>query len=393
MAPICSTARSPREPRLRAAWCLALAALGGAYPLAGQRVWTNTLYPYAYYTSVDGFWVAGHFSEYSPLGFTPRPEANGAAVSVDGAASTQGSYLLTVDAEAPALWDGWRVGLTLSATRDNRLGFFGLGNATVNAADSIGPASPYFYRVSRSKQLARFTVQRRIVGPLRALAGAELEHTGFRALPGSSAFLRDVASGAVDSSKIPFTDEVIRAGLVLDTRDVETVPHSGILLEALYAAGRGYNRRTASARAYVNPTERLVLAGRLAAEAMGGHPPLAAQLEMESSELPYVAVGGYRSLRGYYDARFTGPGKLLAGLEARYGLLWAPTLFELDLVAFYDAGRVFDAGQSVTLTTRGLHQSGGGALGFRFGRNTVLTFGYGRGSEGGQVIFGTTWSF
>ena len=26
-------------------------------------------------------------------------------------------------------------------------------------------------------------------------------------------------------------------------------------------------------------------------------------------EQPYIAVGGYRSLRGYYDARFTGPGK------------------------------------------------------------------------------------
>ena len=371
----------------------AAALLGGAASLAGQRVWTNTLYPYAYYTSGDGFWLAGHFSEYSPLGFAPRPEPNVAAVSVDGAASTQGSYLLRVDAEAPALWDGWRVGVTFSAARDNRLGFYGLGNATVYAPDSVGPASPFFYKVSRSTQLARVTVQRRIVGHLRALVGAELEHTGFRALPGRTAFSENLAAGVVDSASTPFTDESVRAGLVFDTRDVEAVPHSGVLLEALYTAGRGYNRRTASARAYVNPTERLVLAGRLAAEAMGGRPPLAAQLEMESSQLPYVAVGGYASLRGYYDARFTGPGKLLGGLEARYGLLWAPTLFELDLVAFYEAGRVFDAGQSVTLTTKGLHQGGGGELGFRFGRNTVLAFGYARGSEGGQVIFGANWSF
>jgi outer membrane protein assembly factor BamA len=114
---------------------------------------------------------------------------------------------------------------------------------------------------------------------------------------------------------------------------------------------------------------------------------------MESGEQAYVAVGGYHSLRGYYDARFTGPGKLLGGLEARYGLLWAPTLFELDLVAFYDVGRVFGPGQSVSITTNGLHHSGGGELGLRFGRNTVLAMGYGRGSEGGQVIFGTQWAF
>jgi outer membrane protein assembly factor BamA len=356
-------------------------------------VWTNTLYPLVYYTSVDGFWAAGHFAEYSPLGFAAGPQANAAAVSVDGAVSTKGSYALTVDAEAPAWWKGWRAGLILSATRDNRLGFFGLGNTTVNDPDSLSSARPYYYKVSRSRQAARFSLQREIVGPFRALLGGSVEHTDFRALPGVSAFTRDVASGAVDSTKIPFTDEVVRAGLIFDTRDVETVPHSGVVVEAIYAAGKGYNRRTAAARLFVNPIEKLVLAGRLAAEQMGGHPPLAAQLNMESSEQSYVAVGGYHSLRGYYDARFTGPGKLLGGLEARYGLLWAPTLFELDLVAFYDAGRVFGPGQPVSITTNGLHQSGGGELGLRFGRNTVLAIGYGRGNEGGQVIFGTNWSF
>ena len=54
--------------------------------------WTNTLYPLAYYTSVDGFWVAGHFAEYTSLGFAPGPQPNAAAVSVDGAMSTKGSY-------------------------------------------------------------------------------------------------------------------------------------------------------------------------------------------------------------------------------------------------------------------------------------------------------------
>ena len=373
-----------------------LALLAGGQSLAGQdnqRVWTNTLYPLVYYTSVDGFWAAGHFAEYSSLGFKPGPQANAAAVSVDGAISTKGSYQLIVDAEAPALVGGWRAGLVLSATRDNRLGFFGLGNATVNDPDSLSAANPYFYRVSRSRQAARLTIQRHIIGPFRALVGGQIEHTSFRALPGASAFTRDLGAGIIDSTKVPFTDEMVRAGLVFDTRDVETVPHSGVVVEALYAAGSGYNRRTASARLYVNPIEKLVLAGRLAAEEMGGHPPLAAQLNMESSDQTYVAVGGYHSLRGYYDSRFTGPGKLLGGLEARYGLLWAPTLFELDLVAFYDAGRVFGPGQSVSLTTKGLHHSGGGELGLRFGRNTVLAMGYGRSSEGGQIIFGTQWAF
>src|SRR2546430_9345541 len=32
---------------------------------------------------------------------------------------------------------------------------------------------------------------------------------------------------------------------------------------------------------------------------------------METSERPFVAVGGYSSLRSYYNGRFTGPGKLI----------------------------------------------------------------------------------
>jgi outer membrane protein assembly factor BamA len=126
---------------------------------------------------------------------------------------------------------------------------------------------------------------------------------------------------------------------------------------------------------------------------MTGTPPLAAQLVMETSEQPFVAVGGYRSLRGYYDARFVGPGKLLGGLEARYGLLWAPTLFELNLVAFYDAGRVFGPGERVTVSSVGLHASGGVEIVARILRNGILALGYGRGSDGGQLLFGTTWSY
>ena len=392
MAPTCSTASSPVEPHLRAHRWVLFALAAAATPLAGQRAWTNSLYPFVY-PAGDGFWVAGHFSEYTSLGYKPGPEPNVAGLNLDGGLSTQGSYFLTADFQAPAYWPGWRLGVTLGAVRENRLGFFGFGNNSVNAADSVTPTSPYFDKVSRTREFARLSVQRHLLWHFRALAGAQLQHSDFRALPGASVFAKNVTSGAIDSTKIPFTDPSVRAGLVFDTRDVESVPESGLLLEAIYSAGKGYNRRTATAKVYASPVERLVLAGRVAAEAMGGHPPLAAELAMESSEQAYVAVGGYHTLRGYYDARFTGPGKLLGGVEARYGLLWAPTLFEVDLAAFYDVGRVFDDGTAVTLTTKGLHRSAGGELGLRFGRNSVMTLGYGHGSDGGRVAFGTQWSY
>jgi outer membrane protein assembly factor BamA len=380
----------------RAAGALLLVASGAAAagpPLAAQRYWRNTLYPYFYYSSVDGWWFGGRFGVYSPIGYRERPERNQAEVRFDASASTAGSYRLLIDAQAPAWWDGWRAGLTLAAVRANRLGYFGLGNATPYEADSVNATDPFFYAVGRTTQQVRLTVQRRVVPRLRALAGLVYEHTDYRGLPGATVFERDLASGALDSSQVKFRDLVVRAGLVLDTRDNETDPHRGLFVEALYGRGEDYSRATVQARGFLQPVERLTLAARVAGERMGRDPPLAPLTLMESSELPFVAVGGYYSLRGFYDGRFAGPHKLVGGLEARYGLLWAPTLFELKLVAFYDVGRVFGPGEGFSLTTRGLHATGGGEVAARFGRNGLIVVGAGFGSEGGQFLFGTNWSY
>jgi outer membrane protein assembly factor BamA len=369
---------------------ISLGALVGlvawASSLEAQRVWRSSVYPYAYYNTADGFWGAAHYGLSSPIGFAERPERHAASVNFDAGASTEGSYSLVADAQVPALWAGWRLRLTLSAARDNRLGFYGLGNDTPYAADSVTADAPYFYRVSRAHPAARVTLQRRLVGPLRVLAGAGIARTTFRTLPGRSVFRRD-------SAFIPFTDRTVRAGLVLDTRDNEVAPHSGVVVEGLFASGPGYTRTTGSVRVFVHPLKRLFFAARLAGEGMGGSPPLATQLEMESSERPFIAVGGYQSLRGYRDARFVGPGKLLGGFEVRYSPVWAPSMVELLIVGFYDTGRVFGAWERFRVTTAGLHQSGGAEVAVRFLRNSLLVVGVGAGSEGARMLVGTQWSY
>ena len=372
---------------------LAMAALAPAVLAAQRGMWVDQLYPYAYYSTIDGFWFAGRYGWYSPMGLTDRPEPNFASIKFDAAASTQGSYLLSVDAAAPAYWDGWRLALSLTAARYNRLGYYGQGNATAYDADSITPAQPYFYRVSRTTRAARLTVQRRIIGPLRLLAGASLEHADFRELPGDSRFRRDRAAGIVGPGEVPFNDRVVRGGVVVDWRDQEIDPHRGFIVEGLVGRGRGYTRTTATARVYLHPLEKLMLAARLGGERMTGSPPVSAQMTMESSEGSFIALGGYRSLRGYYDARFVGPGKLVGGVEARYALVWAPRVLEVKLVAFYDWGRVFAAGEAVRLTGDGLHQSFGGEVAAALLRNTLFVLGVGKGSEGTQLLFGTTWSY
>ena len=372
---------------------LLTAALAPAALAAQRGAWVDQLYPYAYYSTVDGFWIGGRYGWYIPMGFTERPEPNFAGIKFDGAASTQGSYVLSADAAAPAYWDGWRLALSLTAARANRLGYYGQGNATPYDADSITPTRPYFYRVGRTTRAARVTVQRRIAGPLRVLVGASMEHTDFRELPGESQFHRDRVAGVVTPQEVPFGDRVLRGGVIVDSRDQEIDPHRGVFVEALVGRGRGYTRTTGAARVYLHPFEKLMVAARVAGEGMTGSPPVGAQMTMESSDGPFVALGGYRSLRGYYDARFVGPGKIAAGVELRYALLWAPRVLEVKLVAFYDCGRVFPAGESVRFTGDGLHHSVGGEVAVALVRNTLFVLGVGKGSEGVQLLFGTTWSY
>jgi outer membrane protein assembly factor BamA len=343
---------------------------------------------------VDGLWLAGHYDWSSPMGLAERPEPSFGRIALDVGASTQGSYAFIVDAQAPAYWDGWRLGLTLSLTRANRLGYFGQGNSTTYTRDSTsGPGRSYFYRVSRRTHGARLTVQRKVAGPLRVLVGGTFEHTEFRDLPGESVFSRDRSTGVIRPEDSPFNDAVGRVGVVLDMRDLEVDPHRGIFAEALVGRGRGYTRTSASFHAYVHPLERLILAGRIGGENITGTAPLAAQQTMETSEGPVVALGGFRSLRGYYDGRFVGPGKIVAGVEARYGIMWSPRLFEVKLFAFYDAGRVFAPGETVRLTRHGLHAAMGGGVAIALLRNTLVLLEGGKGTEGAQVTFATAWSF
>jgi outer membrane protein assembly factor BamA len=372
---------------------LAVAALLGAapIPLAAQRYWKETLYPLPFYSAADGLWLWGHYGRWSPIGFVERPEPYLAALNFDAGASTQGSASAAVDLQAPAWWDGWRVGLTASVARANRLGYYGIGNATTYSSDSTGSGRQYFYRVSRTTQAVRLTVQRRLAGGLRALAGATVTHTNYRALPGTSRFGQDLAAGLIDRART--TDASARAGLVFDSRDHEIDPHQGVFADALYTAGDGYHRVTAGARVYVRPLEKLTIAMRLEGEDVRGDAPLPELTTIESSERQIPATGGYYSLRAYYDARFSGAGKLLGGVELRYALLWAPSLLEVKLVGFYEAGRVFAPGESWRLTTDGLHPSGGLELAARLQRNTLIATGVAFGDEGARFVLGVGWTF
>jgi len=369
---------------------LGLAVGSAPADVNAQRVWNTAFYPTFRYSTVDGFWGSANVAIATPIGFTERREAYAARYAFSAGWSTSGSYAYIADAALPAYWEGWRLRVTAAATRDNRLGFYGIGNETPYAPESVTALDPFYYRVSRSRSYARLTLGRQIVGPLRAFVGGTIERTSFRALPGTSVFRMTLAG---DSTQSPVVDKALRGGLVYDTRDNEADPHSGVYMEALFARGTGYTRTGGGVRGVVSPSSRLTLAGRVAGEEMTGTPPVAEQLQMESNEQSFLALGGYHSLRGFYDARFIGADKLLGGIEARYALVSSPTVVKLVLGGFYDTGRVFDPGESFQLTTSGLHHTGGGELALRFLRNALLVIGVGAGDEGAQLLFAGSWSY
>src|SRR5256714_8136697 len=251
---------------------LAAQAAGGPNP---RHNGVDHLYPAFGYSSIDGFWLAGHYDWSSPRGFAERPEPTFARIALDAGASPGGSYSIIVDAQAPAYWDGWRFGLTAGLIRANRFGYYGQGNSTTYDRDSVVGRS-YFYRVSRTIRSARFTVQRRIVGPLRVVAGGSLEHIDFRDLPGESVFRHDQLSGSIRPDEVPFNDRVARAGVVVDWRDLEIDPQRGVFVEGFVAIGRRHTRLTGAIRAYGHTLGPLVLPSPREGDGRGPDPPHAA---------------------------------------------------------------------------------------------------------------------
>src|SRR5207244_240869 len=135
----------------------------------------------------------------SSVGVVERPEPTVAWIDLGAGARTVGSYALVVDAQAPAWGAGWRAGLAFGAVRVNRLGYYGLGNDTQYSRDSLTTAGSYFYKVSRTTQFARATVQRRVIGPLRILAGeigrASCRERGERGVGGGAGATREQRCG------------------------------------------------------------------------------------------------------------------------------------------------------------------------------------------------------
>jgi outer membrane protein assembly factor BamA len=355
---------------------------------AGAR-WRTSWFPYLTGGANDSPLLAFRVRHWQPAEYE-APTTYTAAVNADAGIAPRGSRYIAGSFKAPGLWDGWRVGALVLARRDSRYGYYGLGNDTEFNPDAVGNDVPFLYRMRRTRYRGAVEVTRRLHGPLQAAFLLDYTHAHFTSLPGPSRFVDDFPSGELRQDDVSG-----RLALVYDTRDNEYNTHQGLLLEAgtqVGSGGDGYTRQYAILRGYLTVREGTVLAARIAGSGMGGTPSLDARFALPGWEREVPVLGGEYSHRALDYGRLTGRGTLFGNFEIRHDLLPFGDLGAITLVAFLDAGRVFE-GEDFSLTTEHMKVGGGGAIALRILRSSLFLFNYARGPDGGNFSVGSGWMF
>ncbi|MBA3893622.1 MAG: BamA/TamA family outer membrane protein [Gemmatimonadales bacterium] len=388
----------PTGPRRRLTLLAALLALalGAAPALAAQEdadrdpgsPWRTSYFPYVSGMANDGPVISARIRYWQPAPYEARTTYTAA---LDGAAgvSFRGTRYAAVRFRAPNLWQDWRLDASLVAERLARFGYFGLGNDTEYEKDLVDEDSPFLFRVRRIRYEGRVEVTRRIRGPLHLALRTDIGQVRFTTLPGPSTFESDFGDGLEQD------DVSGRLTLVYDTRDNEFNTLRGLFAEAGAQAGSGgdgYTRLYGVVRGYVPVREGTVVAARVVGSGMGGTPTLYARYGLPTWNDQVPVLGGEYSHRSFDTGRFAGRGTLFGNLEVRHDLLPFGDLGAITLLAFVDAGRVFEQ-ESFRLTTTDLHVGGGGGIALRILRSTIFVFNFAGGPDGFNFSVGNGWMF
>lgn len=372
------------RPRLAPA-ALAVLLAGSATAAGAQEPWKDSNYPYIVKgpndrTSLRFIYHYGQAADY-----TDRVPFNG-SVSLEAGANADGSWSGMARFKAPRLVDGWRFQLEAGGVRENRSGYFGLGNDTPE--EVTGPDQPYDARVGRTRYLVRGDITRAVAGPVHVNLGLGLVSAEFRGLPGATRFESDWAAG--DPGGTDFTG---RLTLVVDTRDSEYQTTRGLFAEGgvlLGTGGDGYSGYYGIARGYVPLWMGAVAAARVMGRHLSEEAPLDARYDLAGWERTLPVLGGPESHRSFVYGRYAGRDLLAGNLELRQTILDFGDFGAIGAVAFLDAGRVREGydGES-----KDLHVGGGAGISLRILRSTVLGFNFATGGDGFRFSMGTGWAF
>jgi outer membrane protein assembly factor BamA len=385
-----------RFPRVLLVSALVAPLLARAPGLAAQEgeepevrsPWRTSYFPYVSSKANDGPVISARIRYWQPAPYEART-TYAAALDAAAGVSFRGTRYAAVRFRAPGLWKDWRLDGFVVAERLARFGYFGLGNDTEHNRDLVGEDTPFLYRVRRIRYEGRVEVTRRIRGPFHVALRGDIGQARFTTLPGSSVFIDDFGEGLEQD------DVAGRLALIYDTRDNEFNTLRGVFAEAgaqVGSGGDGYTRLYSAVRGYYPVREGTVVAARVAGSGMGGTPPLNARFNVPAWNDEVLVLGGEYSHRSFDTGRFAGKGVLFGNFEVRHDVLPFGDLGALTLIAFLDAGRVFE-GESFRLTTDDLHVGGGGGIALRILRSTIFTFNFAGGPDGFNFSVGNGWMF
>ena len=371
----------------------------GSGPLAAQEPWKASYYPYLVKGPNDQLSFVMHYQYGQAADYMDRVPFT-KSLSLEGGINGSGSRFAVARFKAPRLAPGWRLQAEAGAVRENRFGYFGLGNDTP-AEDQSPAGNEYTTRVQRDRYYGRVEVTRRIVGPLLLAVGGSLTDASYSSLPGGSRFQDDyftvppcLPPGCPPPPGDPSaTDALGRVTLLLDTRDNEFVTTKGVLAEGgLFAgsAGAGYNGYYGIARGYLPLWIGSVLAVRVAGRHLSVDAPLDARYDLSSWERNTPVLGGPESHRSFIYGRYAGRDLLLANLEVRQTILDFGDFGAIGAIAFLDGGRVKEG---LPDESNDLHIGGGAGLMLRILRSTVLGFNFAGGPDGFRFSMGTGYAF
>jgi hypothetical protein len=249
---------------------------------------------------------------------------------------------------------------------------------------------PNYFRVQRVRFEGSADLSRRLVSRLFIAGRAAVEHARFTALDGPSVFASQYGQ------EVEGTDVNGRIALVWDSRNNEYNPRNGLLLEGGFqaggAGGENYTRLYTVLQGYMPVRASTVLAARFAASDIRGTPSFNSRFYIPTWEDPTPVYGGYTSNRGFGGGRFVGNGVVFGSVELRQDFLPLGEIASGVLIAFLDAGRVFE-GENFTIDGKALHVAGGIGIGARLLRATIFTANLAKSSEGWRVSGGASWAF
>jgi len=287
----------------------------------------------------------------------------------------------------------YRPSILLGFARELFRNFYGIGN-TVTILPADDPRNQQRYNAySLTSFYGALDVERRVGGQWKVGARYLLKTLDTRLYPGSLLeMMRPDAQGFLLNSEL-------QLDLVYDSRDIEASPTAGIFAQLSARASHpalgaqtSYLGGLAEIRAFYSPFNigpRLVLAGRLLFDVIGGDVPVGL-LPTFSGRTHYLdGLGGANSVRGLHRFKYIGKMKALGNFEVRSRLFHFMPFdrpFDIWVVGFVDVGRAW-----AELKHEGkvdLHPAFGGGIRLCYVTDFVfrVDYGYGEGNHAVAVV-------